>query len=57
MVKKTKQIRILTDGEFRKLMIEISKQFEEKHGFGPSDDQVCESIARAVLDHKLFMRK
>lgn len=57
MVKKTIQIRILTEGTFEKLMKEISNQFEEKHGFFPSSDQICEAIARAVEDARLFTKR
>lgn len=54
MTKKTRQIRILTDGKFDKLVEKITNQFKGKHGFSPSQDQICESIARAVEDTKLF---
>lgn len=54
MTKKTRQIRILSDGEFEKLYLKIEEQFEKKHGFKPTSDQTCEAIARAVVDAKLF---
>jgi len=54
MVKSTKQVRILKDGLFDKLMQKILDQFKTKHGFNPSHDQVCESIATAVEQKKLF---
>lgn len=54
MVKRTIQVRILTEGLFNKLMDKISGQFEKKHKFIPSADQICEAIASAIEDAKLF---
>lgn len=54
MAKTTKQIRMLIGGTFEKLMKKIKDQFEKKHGFEPSSDQVLESIGRAVEDARLF---
>ena len=54
MVKSTKQVRILKDGLFDRLMQKITKQFIEKHGFTPSNDQVCEAVATAIEQKKLF---
>lgn len=54
MTKNTKQIRVLTEGKFEKLMDKISEQFKIKHGFFPSSDQICEAVARAVEDAKIF---
>lgn len=52
MVKNTKTIRI---GEkFSELLKLIEEQFLEKHGFIPSQKDLCEVIARAVMDAKLF---
>ena len=54
MVKSTKQIRVLTEGKFEKLMEKVSDQFKIKHGFFPSSDQICEALARAIEDAKIF---
>ena len=54
MAKSTKQIRVLTEGKFEKLMVKISDQFKIKHGFYPTSDQICEAVARAVEDTKMF---
>ncbi|MBA7493904.1 hypothetical protein ES702_04469 [subsurface metagenome] len=51
---KTYQVRVLTEGLFAGLMKKIKDQFINKHGFKPEDKEVCESIAKAVIDHKLF---
>ena len=55
MVKEnTKQVRIFCDGQFQKLVELIKSQFEKKHGFVPSSKELCEVIAKAVMDAKLF---
>jgi len=55
MAKKNPQtIRITTDGKFQKLMNLIKDQFEKKHGFSPRHKDICEVIAGAVMDAKLF---
>lgn len=54
MAKKTRQVRILTDGNMDKLMQKVGKQFEDKHGCDMSDDQIAESIAKAIADNKIF---
>ena len=50
----TKLIRIITEGLLDKLMKKIGDQFISKHGFKPSDKDIAESIAKAVIDNKLF---
>jgi len=54
MTKQTKQIRILSGGLFHKLMEKIENQFKLKHSFVPTQDQLCESIAAAIEERKLF---
>jgi hypothetical protein len=54
MAKRTRQLRIITEGEFDKLVKKVASQFKEKHGFDLSMDQICETIAKAVIDEKLF---
>lgn len=54
MVKNTLQIRIKTDGIFHKLIKLVEEQFLKKHGFAPTQKDLCEVIARAVMDAKLF---
>lgn len=50
----TKQIRVLSDGKFQELIELVSDQFQNKHGFTPCVKEICEVIARAVMDNKLF---
>ena len=54
MAKQTHQIRILKEGVFHKLVEKVREQFKGKHGFDPTTEQVCESIGKAVVDHKIF---
>jgi len=54
MTKQTKQVRILKDGLFHKLIQKIEGQFRKKHAFVPSVDQICEAIASAVEEKRLF---
>ena len=51
---KTHQIRILTGGLFDKLVEKIKAQFVNKHGFAPPDKEICEAIAKPVIEKKLF---
>ena len=51
---KTHQVRILTEGLFDSLMEKIRNQFIDKHGFKPVDKEICEVIAKAVVEEKLF---
>lgn len=52
--KNTQQIRIINGGNFYNLIKLIRDQFVKKHGFEPSTKDLCEVIARAVMDAKLF---
>jgi hypothetical protein len=54
VVEKTIRIRIFTSGSFEKLVAKIQKQFLLKHGFEPCSADICESIAKAVEEKKLF---
>ncbi|GAI03270.1 unnamed protein product [marine sediment metagenome] len=51
---KTYQVRVLTEGLFDGLIKKIRNQFINKHGFKPKDKEICEVIAKAVIDEKLF---
>lgn len=54
MGKPTKLVRIISEGLFDRLMEKIIGQFENKHGFVPAQKEICEAIAKAVLENKLF---
>lgn len=53
---KTYQIRILTKGLMVGLIKKIRDQFINKHGFTPKDQEVCEAIAKAIIDNRLFAK-
>jgi hypothetical protein len=53
-MQRTIRIRILTEGMFVKLVDKITKQYKLRHGFDATTDQVCEDIALAVEEKKLF---
>ena len=46
----TKQIRIITNGKFHKLMELIREKFEEKHGIKLYDKDICETMEKAMVD-------
>lgn len=50
----TKHIRIMNKGLFDKLREKIKGQFFKKHGLNLADKDLCETIAKAVEDNKLF---
>jgi len=50
----TKQIRILNNGKFIKLMDIIHKKFKEKHGIELKSREVCETIAKAIEDNNII---
>ena len=54
MVKNTLQIRIINEGKFHELIKLVEQQFLDKHGFSPTQKDLCEVIARAVIDARLF---
>lgn len=54
MAKQTKQIRILSEGRFFKLMEKVKKQFSERRGIDLTDDEACEDIASAVEEKKIY---
>jgi len=53
-IKNTLQIRVINGGKFHELIKLIEDQFQQKHGFSPTQKDLCEVIARAVMDAKLF---
>lgn len=51
---KTFQVRVLTGGLMDGLIKKIRDQFINKHGFKIIDKEICEAIAKACIDEKLF---
>jgi hypothetical protein len=54
-MQRTERIRVLTEGAFMKLINKITKQYLDRHGMDVTTDQVCEDIAFAVEEKKLFV--
>jgi len=54
MAQRTIRIRVLTEGNFKKLVDKIIKQYKVKHGFDVTTDQVCEDIALAIEEKRIF---
>jgi len=54
MAKKTRQIRIITDGRFDKLMSKIKKQFKDRRGIDLRENEICEDIASAIDLKKIY---
>ena len=54
MVKNRLQIGIINGGNFHKLIELIENQFKKKHDFIPPRKDICEVIAKAVIESKLF---
>lgn len=54
MIMNTKQVRIIYGGLFDNLMKKIIAQFNNKHGFEPPSKDICEAMAKAIIEKKLF---